>query len=468
MTFRNIAMINIVILVAIAVFNAHAWHFLLLTAAQLVYVPLTLFLVMKDDVGKFSRYMPYLGAPAFLAVMLLQVTSETLWDPFLASVYLLFTLFVAGCGLIRFLNRGFTHLEEFLIDMGLIYLAVGGAWFFAYESGMDTGFSPMITWLTGIHFHYAAFLLPVFVGLIGRICKSVFYKWVAASVLISPVIVAMGITFSTMLELISVLVYVFGIYGLIYLSFKASINWLVRMSFTALSVAILFSLLYAVGNVTGLYMVTIDFMLLFHGVINVVFFALAGIVGWSIQYPPSNQREFDFPVSRIRGKGKISETILNGKLDKRSFAGLVDDMSIYQTDIDMGTLSPSVIDFYENTNQYRLFAKVKWHTWFKPFAAVYRLISRYVEQINLPFSGRQVEMRGDIFSVNDDVDGRRDVRAWVRKIKGETTFVALYSFHEKEGRTYMNIALPLPGAAVIGILELSEHGKNLRLSSKKS
>ncbi|WP_164669269.1 YndJ family protein [Virgibacillus doumboii] len=465
MTFRNIGIINIFILFVIAVLGVHPWHFLLLTVAQLVYVPLILNLVMKNDDGKYARYLPYLGIPAFLTVILLQVTSETSWDPFLAIIYFLFTLLIAGYGLMRFFNRGFAHLEEFLIDMGLIYIAVGGAWFFAYEAGIDTGFSAIMTWLTGIHFHYAAFLLPVFVGFLGRIYKSTFYNWIAAAVLVSPMIVALGITFSTLLELVSVLVYIFGIYGLINLSFKSPVNWLVRLSFSALGVAILFSLLYAFGNLTGLYTITIDFMLIFHGTINAVFYALAGIIGWSIQYPPSKHEYFKFPVSRIRGKGKVGETILTGKLDTATCNGLVDNMNIY--DIDAETLSSSIIDFYENTNQYRLFSEVKWHTWFKPFAAVYRLISRYVEQINLPFSSKQVEMTGNIYSIKDDVDGRNDVRAWVRKVKKETTFVALYSSHENKGQTYMNIALPLPGSVMVGVLDLTPHGKDLRLSSKK-
>lgn len=69
--------------------------------------------------------------------------------------------------------------------------------------------------------------------------------------------------------------------------------------------------------------------------------------------------------------------------------------------------------------------------------------------------------------MKDDIDGRNGTRAWVRKINEETTFVALYSSHKDKGRTYMNIALPLPYSSMIGILELSQHGKSLRLCSTK-
>ena len=42
-----------------------------------------------------------------------------------------------------------TNLEEFAIDVGLVYISLGGAWYFAYVTGIDTGFSPtyyMVDW----------------------------------------------------------------------------------------------------------------------------------------------------------------------------------------------------------------------------------------------------------------------------------------------------------------------------------
>ncbi|MGP4108762.1 YndJ family protein [Virgibacillus sp. L01] len=465
MTFRNIGLCNILIVLVIAVFGPHPWHFLMLTVAQLVYVPLTLYMVMRSDNGDVPRYLPYLAIPAFFAVIFLQVTNNTALDTIFAVIYFLFTLLIAGYGFSRFLHRGFIHLEEFLIDIGLIYIAIGGAWFVAYEANIDTGFSPIMTWLTGIHFHYSAFLLPIFTGLLGRLYKSPLYKLIGIVVIVSPIIVALGITFSTLLELLSVIIYIVGIYSLIYISFKASINWLNRASFAALGVAIIFSLVYAFGNVTGLYTVTINFMLLFHGITNTIMFAAAGIIGWYVQLPSTRAQRLNFPVSRIRGKGAIGEDILAGITDSNAYKGLVDDMSVYEGDINMDILSPAIIDFYENTNQYRLIAEVKWRVWFKPFAAVYRLISRYVGQINLPFSSKKVEMNGNIFSVKDEDDGRNEVRAWIRKINEETTFVALYSTHKEQDQSYMNIALPLPFAAMIGMLELNQDEEALQLSS---
>ncbi|WP_099157832.1 YndJ family protein [Virgibacillus ndiopensis] len=471
MTFRKIGLSNIFILIMIAIFGSYPWYFLMLTAAQIIFVPLMLQLTFKDNSEKLYGHLPYLSCLASLAVLMLQMTNETPWDLFFALIYFVFTLMVAWSGFTDFLNRGFIHLEEFMIDMGMIYLAIGGAWFLAYEANIDTGFSPILTWLTGIHFHYSAFLLPIFAGFLGRLYKPVFYKWISIIVLLSPIIVAIGITFSTIVELLSVIIYIIGIYGLIFLSFKTPFDQhfqkgFIRLSYSALGVSILFSLLYALGNLTGRFHISIDFMLHFHGITNSILFAILGVMGWSIRVPSTNYHKLRFPISQIRGKGVIGEKFLIGKTDNQHFNGLVDNMAIYEADIKK-TLSLTVKDFYENTNNYRLFATVRWRPWFKPFAGIYRLTSQIVKQINLPFSSKRVEMTGDIYSIKDENDGRSNVRAWVRKVNEETVFVALYSSHHNQGRTYMNIALPLPWSSMIGILELNQDGRTLQLTSKK-
>lgn len=466
MKLRNFALVHVLLFLAVAMFSENPWPFLMLTVAQLVYVPITLRLIwIKGD--WFAKRYHYFAIPAYLAVALLQITPASKWDNLLAAVYLLFTVVIALYGLVRFFNRGFSNIEEFSIDAGLIYVALGGAWFFAYITGIDTGFSPLITWLTGIHFHYSAFLLPIFMGLVGRLYKPILYRVVCSIILASPMIVAIGITFSRWIELLSVILYIVGLSGLIFIAWKTSFTnalqkWLVRISFGALGVTIIFSLLYALGNGFGLTAVNIDFMLRFHGTLNCIVFALCGIVGWSLSVPTTSFRNPTFPVSHIRGKWLIGEQVLDNKVEK-NHSGLVDDMDVYQCE----TVSPRIVDFYENTTDYRLFATVKWRTWFKPLASFYALISRQTQQINLPVHNRQVEMTGDVLALRGGVDGRDNVRAWVRKIGNNTAFVALYAEHTNADRTYMNIALPLPFATMTGILELNQVGNELQLTSKK-
>ncbi|MFJ7826714.1 YndJ family protein [Psychrobacillus sp. NPDC096623] len=463
MTFKLLAGIHIILFAIVAFFTVNPWYFLMLSVAQILFVPLTLQLLLKV---KLQMY--YFVLPAIISVIVLQITNETSFDIALAFIYLLFTLAVALYGFGRFVHRRFTHLEEFSIDAGLMYLFMGGIWFFAFEVGFDTGFSPMLTWLTAIHFHYSSFLLPIFIGFTGRLYKPKSYSFFTIIILVSPLVVAAGITFSPWLELMSVLLYIIGIYGFVVIAFKIPFKGLLQkslvlISFSALCITIIFSLLYAVGNAFGVFQVSIEFMLKFHGFFNCLLFGLCGVIGWSILTPATSFRKWNFPISQVRGKFVIGEQILERNKGTETYNGLVDDMQIY---VNKKNVKSAIIDFYENTRQYQLFSEVHWHTWFKPFAAVYGVISQKIQQLNLPYSSRKMEMIGDIITVEDN---RFKTRAWLRKIESKVIFVALYSLHEKGEKTYMNIALPLPFSSMIGILELQElNNRNLLLTSHSS
>lgn len=464
--------IHIFLFLIVVLIGNYPWYTLMLTAAQLVYLPLCLKLIVNKQ-AKFYKIYTYVGWIAYLGIVVVYTVEQKNLDITAGFIWLIFTILIGCYGLARFLQRGFTKIEEFMIDMGLIYLPIGGAWFFAHLAAINTGFSPMITLLTAVHFHYASFLLPIFTGFLGRLVnKTKLYMAVCLIIIVSPILVAIGISFSIWIEVLSVLLYIIGIYGLVVLSFQAAFTvnlqkWLVRIAFFSLAITILVSLVYAFGNLVGL-PISIDFMLRSHGILNSIFFAFLGLIGWSLSIPPSKERTLPFPVSMIKGRGVIGKTVLAGIEDSTVvYPGLVDKMEVFEPDINMATLAPAIIDFYENTQDYRLFASVKWQPWFKPFAFIYRGVSQYVKQINLPLSRKQVEMTGEIVPVQEILDGRRTPRAWVRKIENEVTFVALYSFHQTRESTYMNIALPLPGASMIGILELSQTGNQLQLTSKR-
>lgn len=460
---RNFILIHFLLFIVIAVFSKDPWPFLLLTIAQIIYVPITLHFVMKHD-DWLSKYYFYFAIPAYVSVAIIQVATPEL-AAFPALFYFAFTGIIALYGLHRFLCRGFTNIEEFSIDLGFMYIALGGGWYFAYVANIDTGFTPLLTWLTGIHFHYSAFLLPVFIGLLGRIHKPRSYSFFTGLLLAAPMVVAIGITFSRWIELFSVLLYIVGLAGMIVIAWRASYakrtqKWLVVTSFTSLGLTIMFSLLYVLGNGFGLTSITIEFMLRFHGVLNCIIFALFGIVGWLLSVPSPDFRKPNFPVSRIKGKQSVEQLGAYG-----IHRGIVDDMKVYG----VSKVSPHVVDFYESTIDYRLFATVHWKRWFLPFAYFYSFISRKTEQINLPLHRREVEMTGDIITLSPNSDGRHAVRAWIRKVDSHYAFIALYSHHRAStGKEFMNIALPLPFSTMTGVLELSEYGDALQLTSRKT
>ncbi|WP_257535527.1 YndJ family protein [Mesobacillus foraminis] len=428
-------------------------YLLMLTAAQVLFVPLVLQLLFKT-----TKSLNYFTIIAMLSVFIVQFVPSGWQQAVLASIYLLFTLYVGAKGLKRFLARGFTNWAELSIDFGLMYLVAGGLWFFAWISGMDTGFSPMITWLTAIHFHYSAFLLPISLGFFGRIQNSKWYALVVPIILAGPMLVAIGLTFWPLLEVISVVLYVIAIYGLIILSFRTRFPSrvqaiLIRLSYSTLGFTILFSFLYA-ANMFGYWVVTIDFMLLFHGLFNCILFGLVGVLGWLLELPETKLDSWKFPVSQVRGKLKGT-----GK----PHPGLVDDLGAF---VDVKELPKTIVHFYEQTHQYRVFGSVKWAAWFLPIALVYKIISRQVQQLNLPLSSRSTEMTFTLSRVDPALDTRFLPRAWIRRVKENTVFTAIYSQHQTEGRTYMNIALPLPFSTMIGILQLDAADGKLILSSE--
>lgn len=460
---RKYVIFHFLLFIVIAVFSKNPWPFLLLTIAQIVYVPVALRFIMKRG-DWFSKYYFHVAIPAYASVAMILIFSPE-WAALPALIYFAFTTVIALYGLARFLRRGFTNIEEFSIDLGLMYIALGGGWYFAYVADIDTGFTPLLTWLTGIHFHYSAFLLPIFIGFLGRLHKPRSFSFYSILLLAAPMVVAIGITFSRWIELFSVLLYVVGLAGMIVIAWrtdypKRTQKWLIVTSFTSLGLTIMFSLLYVLGNGFGLTSITIEFMLRFHGFLNCVIFALFGIVGWLLSVPTPTFWQLNFPVSRIKGKQSVEQLGASGK-----HSGLVDDMKLYE----ISKVSPRIMDFYENTIDYQLFATVHWKRWFLPFAFIYSFMSRKTEQINLPIHRREVEMTGDIITLSPNSDGRRAVRAWIRKVDNTYAFIALYSHHRAStGKEFMNIALPLPFSTMTGVLELHEIGDALQLTSRRT
>lgn len=444
-----------IILFAISyVVNKDANFYLYLTVAQLVFVPLVLQCVVE-----LSKLEKWIIAVGMMAVTIIAFDSNGVLSIVAAALYLLATATVSWIGLRRFLHRGFTNAAEIAIDIGFIYFVIGGAWFFAFIAGIDTGFSPLITWLTAIHFHYSAFLLCVSVGLIGRMTKNKFYKPIVAVITSGPIVMAIGITLSTTVEMLSAIFYIVAIYALFGVTLCTKFaRWqgtFIRLSLAAVCFSIVWSLLYAYGNFTGQTIVDIPDMLTFHGLINCIFFGSFTVLGWLIQTPVTKQQTFQFPVSQIRGKLKTGN---------EPYPGLVDNLSSF---VNKNHLPQAIAHFYEHTNEYQLFARVKWKPWFWPFAFFYKGISTLTQQINLPLSNEEIEMIGKIVVVDAEMDGREKPRAWIRTIDNKTVFIAIYSQHTSD-HTYMNISLPLPFSSMIGILYLYEEDGQLHLTSRAS
>ncbi|WP_054752262.1 hypothetical protein [Piscibacillus salipiscarius] len=76
-TLHKLGLINIVVLGVIALITPHEWYYLILTTAQLVFVPIVL-----ASIGQSSKIVIWIAMLAYLSVILIQVTPDTHWHAF--------------------------------------------------------------------------------------------------------------------------------------------------------------------------------------------------------------------------------------------------------------------------------------------------------------------------------------------------------------------------------------------------
>ncbi|KAA0767393.1 hypothetical protein DT250_20745 [Bacillus sp. AR2-1] len=444
----------------------------------LLFIPMSFCILDKKTRSgsyvSFYKLVSLLYPIAAISAMLAFVTNHY----FFALLWFVYTGIVALFGVSRVLERGWKPLEETAIDSAFIYLFLGGFWFFASVAKLSImHFSSDIVLLTAAHFHYSAFLLPLSAGLIGRKRekRSKVYDAIMFFIVISPMTVAIGITYSRVFEFFAVFLYLCAIYSYgIYVwrtKFNAiSAKVLLIISSSTLMVTIMFSLVYSYGNLKHVMTITIAQMVWIHGVVNGIGVALPAFVGWMIEKSAPNHKYYGKPMSRLIGTTTVGEAFLHNRslIDSKEYKGLVDNMNDFHSEgFDMAKIPLSITRFYENTKGYELQSYIKWARWFRPVAFCYEKMSKRVGQIHLGMGGKWETMHGSIVGIIDEKDGRENVRAWLRKNEaGESIFVALYSKHTYKSETYMNIALPLPYSNMTGVLKLCNKSNDLIITSK--
>ncbi|MES5894769.1 YndJ family transporter [Bacillus cereus group sp. RP43] len=444
----------------------------------LLFIPMSFCIIDKKKRNGsyvlFYKFVSFLYPIAAISAMLAFVTNHY----FFALLWFAYTGIVALFGVSRLLERGWKPIEETAIDSAFIYLFLGGFWFFASVAKVSImHFSSDIVLLTAAHFHYSAFLLPLSAGLIGRKRekRSKVYDAIMFIIVISPMTVAIGITYSRIFEFFAVFIYLCAIYGYGVYVWRTKFNTisakvLLVLSSSTLMVTIMFSLIYSYGNFKQVMTITIAQMVWIHGVVNGIGVALPAFVGWMIEKSTPNYKYYGKPMSRLRGTATVGEAFLHNRnlIDSKEYKGLVDKMNDFHSEaFDMAKIPLSIIRFYENTKEYQLQSNIKWTRWFRPVAFCYEKMSKRVEQIHLGMGGKWETMHSSIIGIIDEKDGRENVRAWLRKNEaGESIFVALYAKHTHKNETYMNIGLPLPYSNMTGILKLCNKSNDLIITSK--
>jgi hypothetical protein len=171
-----------------------------------------------------------------------------------------------------------------------LYIVVGAigalAWRGQWRPG---GFSHDIILLTGIHFHYAGFVLPLVAGLVAGKSTSRVAKAALWGVVIGVPLVGVGITFSPLIEVLaallltaSCLVVAVEMARLALRSDHPPIATFLGIASMSLAIAMSLAALYAVGHYIGASYLTLPIMVATHGLTNAIGFSLCALVGWNL------------------------------------------------------------------------------------------------------------------------------------------------------------------------------------------
>ncbi|XNN70891.1 YndJ family protein [Bacillus pumilus] len=379
-----------------------------------------------------------------------------------ASGWLLYTILLALFGFFRLLKRGIFSLHELMIDGAWMYLALGGLWFWLYTADIQVmTFSPIIVLLTVIHFHYSAFFIPLFYGFLGRqqAKERALYKAAGWVILLSPVMIAVGISFSRLFDTFSVILYVVAlyIYGILCMKIRFRSTFakgLVVLSSIVLMGTIVLSLLYSAGMLMRVTYISIDQMIWFHGSINAFFVILPGLIGWLIEGPRDQLKQKNFPISKVHGRFQMFSFQEESVLDPKKL-GLVDSLDeLNGTTFSADRVSPVIRRFYEDPMAFTLKAAVSFHWWIRRIVFLLQSLFKKIGQLYLGLSRHPYEMKGCLIRFQHPKEERKNVRAWIRhNAKGEQVFFALYALHHDATSGYMNIALPLPYSQLTAILK---------------
>ena len=278
---------------------AEAWGQMLLLFSPLVLAPLVFRLAGPS--GRAGQLAEVLQLPAALLLAL-----AFLWTPGVGAALwsLPWTLVAAlACleGLARIARRGLLPLGELCLDAGLVFLLVGALWASASLARLrPLGFTDDVGLLTGNHFHFAGFVVPVVAGLCARALPGRVSTMTALGVLAGVPLVATGITVTqlkgpTWIEAVAALVMAASGAGVAWLHLRlaarpgpAPARCLWATAGACLVLGMLLAALYGARFWTGsdnwpdFPYLTIPWMRLLHGTLNALGFGLAATLGWRV------------------------------------------------------------------------------------------------------------------------------------------------------------------------------------------
>ncbi len=403
-------------------------------------------------------------------------------------------------GLGRILRRGLTPISELVIDLGHLYLPVGGAWLVATRAGVPfLGFHEPIVLYTANHFHFAGFAAPTIAGLLGRdrSDRSRFVRLEATARLLvagGVPLVAAGITLSHAVELPAAIVLAMGMIGVAAMAITQGIRRLRRgpprvsvsgvclslgglSLVVSMSLAVVFASTGSASRGANAPLIPYETMAAIHGVANALGFATLSVIAFTVS-PPKPPRPLGGSWPALFGRGFIGPEFFDRvrAIDaSREVCGQLASLDAFaHVGFSPDKVDASVRSFYERTAEYTLVVTPNWHRPFRTGGIAFAWFARhFLGQLELPTRSQENDtVATRVFAVRDDIDGRSDVRGYVRTyLDGSVpraNYVASYSTHRTGGRVLLSCAFPLPFACLVGVLrfENGDHTDGLLLTSR--
>jgi hypothetical protein len=398
-----------------------------------------------------ARTLPFAAGAALAATLLgtgpLAAVFATLW--------LIETLLIAALGLVRTLARGRSPLHELAIDVGHLYLPIGAVWFLASRLRIELmGFGHVIVLLTAAHFHFAGLAAPVIAGQVGRLIApgsrwSVWYRRGAFFVVVAPILVALGITFSPILEvtmatLLALGILVVAVVTVLHVAPRGGAHYVLGAAQLVLLVTMALAVVYAVGELLGETFVFIRTMVAYHGALNAIGFAIPSLIALRFIAPHAASQSCDAPLLAVPGRGvhvgpKALDTQIAGPA-----RGLLPSLAgMLRVEHPSADPHPDVAAFYEDTTALRLVCVPRWRPLFALPGRLFVRIARAMGQLVLPIEDRAHTIVSRLGALRDGP--REGAVASVRTYEdGSAMYVSVYAEHEADGVRYMSIGMPLP------------------------
>lgn len=288
-------------IIIIVIFSLDYFQFELvekfLLFAAFIIVPLVILLLKYDEKSTYQQIIfttvKLFQFPAALFVLASMMSSKV-WELQGTSIpgalslgWLLLTGLLCMYGIVNtVIHKG--KIAETAIGAGLIYFFIGGIWFTLYQYQFNVfQANPDTHALSSVHFHFSSAIVPIFIGMLGRIMtKKSWYPWVVAIDIIGPILIAIGMIFSKPIEYIGVTLFACNIvlyttYLLTYLKRKTlykKATYFLVLSCLAFYIVIILSIFYPL--LKNRFALTILDFIPVYGSLYAFGFVLFGLMGW--------------------------------------------------------------------------------------------------------------------------------------------------------------------------------------------